>query len=534
MSATVADECNLEEPPRSGSHERHLAAGSVAQQVTLVVGTLTMFAVITVIGRTFSLSEFGAYGLLISIPTYLLFAQASVETVAIRAIAQAREQLDRDRAFTTALSLYALFGVLAALLIVFGGTMLLGVFHIAPGLHNQARLGLVALGLVNLVGWPVKSALDALRGSGCFVLSASVEALGYTTCGALVVAAVLLSAPLWLIVGLGGAISLSVGLWAGLALFLTRLPIRPRLSTLSLPYTRSFLSLSLLLLVGGVTDLLIYSIDRTILGIYRPVSTVGLYEGPIRAHNLLRQLQGALALTVMPAAAVYVATDDRPRLRELLLRGTRYVAITMMPFTIVLMTLAGPILEVWLGRHFLAAARAMTILVSYWLLLGGSSVGLSMMIAAGRVKTVVVYSSSVAVLNLALSLALAPSLGLDGVVIGTSLPYALVMPVFVYLVCRTFAVSIVEYLREGFTTAVSVGGLLAAGELLARALLPIERPAVLLGCIGLGLTSYAALVYRFGLRPRERLLVHTTLAGAQGRLASLRRQIALAWLARSA
>src|SRR5262249_46299750 len=157
---------------------------------------------------------------------------------------------------------------------------------------------------------------------------------GYLTCGALVLAALLLSAPLWAIAALGGTISLLVGLWSGAAVLVTRLPIGLRPSTLSLSYMRSFLSVSFYLLITGIADLPIYSFDRTILGAYRPVSAVGLYEGPVRAHNLLRQLQSALTFTVMPAAAGYFATGDRPRLRELLLRGTRYMAIAMMPLTV--------------------------------------------------------------------------------------------------------------------------------------------------------------------------------------------------------
>ena len=514
-----------EDSTQSGAHERHLAVGSIAQQTTLVVGMLTMFAVITALGRTLSLGEFGVYGLLVSIPTYLLFAQSSVESIAVRAIAQAPSRHDRDRAFTTALALYASFGLLASLLIVFGGDALLGVLKIAASQRAQARLGLLALGGVNLLGWPVKIAQDTLRGSGRFVLSAATEALGYVTCGALMGAALLLAAPLWLIVGVGGAVSLLVGLWALAALLIANIPVRPRPSAVSFTYARTFLSASFVLLLGGVTDLVIYSLDRTVLGAFRPASTVGLYEGPIRAHNLLRQLQAALALTVVASASAYVAAGDRVRLRELLLRGTRYIAIMMMPFTILLMTLSGPILEVWLGPRFLPAAGAMTILVSYWLLLGGTSVGLGMLIAAGRLRATVVYSCSVAALNLALSLALTPSLGLDGVVLGTSVPYALMLPGFAYLVCRTFDVPVFEYVREGYAVAYAGGALLAGGELLARALLPMQRPAVLLAAIALGLASYMAAVYWLGLRPRERLLVRTTLSDARAHLLLARRYL---------
>jgi O-antigen/teichoic acid export membrane protein len=505
----------------SGAHERHLAVGSIAQQVPLVISTLTMLAVITALARTLSLSEFGVYGLLISIPTYLLFAQGSVETAAIRAIAQGRDQMDRDRAVTTALSVYACFGVLAALLIIFGGAALLGVLKIGHGLHGEARQGLLALGGVNAVGWPVKTAQDTLRGSERFVASASAETMAYVTFGLLIGLALILSSPLWLIVGLGGGIPLLVGLWSCAALVVIKLPFRLRFSTLSRSYTRSFLSISFYLLLTGPADLVVYSLDRTVLGAYRPVATVGLYEGPVRAHNLIRQLQGALVLTVMPAASAYIAAGDRQRLRELLLRGTRYVVMIMTPLTVTFMVLAGPILEVWLGARFDPAATAMTILVSYWLFAGGISVGLTMMIAVGRVKTIAVYGCVVAALNLAISLALTPSLGLDGVVIGTSLPYAILLPVFTYMVCRTFEVSIGEYLREIFVIAFAAGGLLAVFELLALVTLPIDHIAVLMSTILLGVSGYALLVYRAGLRPRERLLIRTLLAGVNGRLKSM-------------
>jgi O-antigen/teichoic acid export membrane protein len=498
----------------------------MAQQVTLVTSMFVSFLVVTVLARTLSLREFGAYGLLISLPTYLFFAQGSIETVAVRAIAQAREQLDRDRAFTTALCLYSILGVMTALLIAFGGIALLGVVKIPHALHHQAELSLVTLALVNLVGWPIKAVQDYLRGCGRFVVSAAVETIGYVTFGALMLVALLLSAPLWVLVGLGGGISPLIGLWAIAATLLGGLSIRARTSNISLTYMRTFVGMSVVLLISGVSDLVVYSLDRTILGLYRSAATVGLYEGPLRAHNLLRGLQGALVYTVMATAAGYVATNDRTRLRELLMRGTRYVALVMMPFTVLLMVLSRPILEVWLGSRFTPASGAMTIFVSYWLLLGGSSVGLSMIIATGRVKAVVIYSTVLATLNLGCSLALTPALGLNGIVLGTSLPYAIMLPAFITLLCRTFDVSILEYLRQGYSVAYMAGATLAGWALLARRLLPIDRPAVLIGVGTIGLVGYAAGVYLLGLAPRERLLVRTTLRGARRWMRDLPRTLA--------
>ena len=63
------------------------------------------------------------------------------------------------------------------------------------------------------------------------------------------------------------------------------------------------------------------------------------------------------------------ATHAAPR--ELAVRGTRYTLALVVPLCVTLMTLAEPILEVWLGDRYGDGGAALAILVSYWLLYGG-------------------------------------------------------------------------------------------------------------------------------------------------------------------
>ena len=487
--------------------------------MTLAIGTIAMLGVVTVLARRLSLSEFGVYGLLISIPTYMLIAQSSVEVAAIKGLAQAAGQEDRDRVFTTAIALYACLGLLTGLGIAFGGRALLGVFHIAPALRTQARLGLVCLGAVNLVGWPAKTAQDVLRGSHRFVASAVAESTALLAFAALMIASVTLGAPLWAIATIGGALPLLIGLSAVVVLRTLGLPYRLAPSRLSARYTRTFISASAYLLLSGIADLVIYSLDRAILGAYRPVATVGLYEGPVRTHNLIRQLQGTLVVAVMPAAATYVANGDSARLRELLTRGTRSVMFVTVPLTATFMILAGPLLYLWLGPRFEAAATAMAILVGYWLIAAASGVGCSMLVAAGRIRLIALFSAAVAAVSLALSLILTPPLGLDGVVLGTSIPNALSVPIILRIYCRAFDVPVGSFLREALLPAYAAGGVLAAIEICGHIFLPVYRPGVLLGLVALALCVYGAIVYRLSLRASERLLIRTVLAAVRHRLA---------------
>ena len=502
----------------SGEHELLLATGSIAQQGTLALSTLTMLVVFTALARTLSTSALGVYGLLLSIPAYLVVAQSSVETAAIKAIAEARDARERDRAFTTAFAIYAGFGLIAGLAIVFGGSALLGVFDIPAQLHHDARLGLIALGVLNVAGWPAKTFQDVLRANKHFVEAAAAEAAAYLIFGAAMAAALVEGEPLWLIAGLGGAIPLLIGILAAVTLVRVRTGIRLRASTLSAAYSRAFLSTSAYLLVSGIADLVVYALDRTVLAAFRPVAAVGLYEGPVRARNLARQLQGTLGLTTMPAAAAYLAAGDQQRLRELLVRGTRYVVIIMTPLTVTLIALASPILTVWLGHRYATAAPAMSILVGYWLLGSATAVGGATLIACGRARTVAAVATAVAGLNLALALALTPPFGLVGIAVATTASSAVAVPVLLRIVCTVSEVPARELVREAFLPALVAGACLASVYGALALALPLDRPAMLVATVAAGLAVYGIVAYAAFMRPNERLLIRTVLRAGCSRL----------------
>ena len=182
------------------------------------------------------------------------------------------------------------------------------------------------------------------------------------------------------------------------------------------------------LLVVELSNLAMYAFSRVILGAYRSPAAVGQFEGPVRAHNLLYALGGALAVPVVPTASRYVAAGDARRLRGLAVRGTRYTLALFVPLCVTLMVLAEPILDVWLGDRYGEGATALAILVSYWLLYGGLVVTPGFLVGAGRARAVGLVFAGAAVLNLALALVLTPELGLEGPALATAIPFFLAFP----------------------------------------------------------------------------------------------------------
>jgi O-antigen/teichoic acid export membrane protein len=251
-----------------------------------------------------------------------------------------------------------------------------------------------------------------------------------------------------------------------------------------------------------------YGFQRVILGAFTSARTIGLYEGPVRAHNLFYALGGALAVPVVPTASRYVAARDARRMRELALRGTRYTLALFVPLCVVLMTLAEPLLEVWLGDRYGEGALALTILVSYWLLYGGLVVTPGFLVGAGAARYVARIFVLAALLNFVLSLALTPALGLEGPALATAIPFALAFPLMLGVGLRASGgVPLGDLALHAWLPAYGLGAALAAVLVGLRLLAePATLPAVLGAAAG-GVLAYWLVFYALVLRPRERALV---------------------------
>ncbi|MDP9223543.1 MAG: oligosaccharide flippase family protein [Actinomycetota bacterium] len=496
------------EASASGEHERRLAVGYFTRQASQVIGVLTGLGVTTVLARRLPLSEFGTYALLLSVTSYLIVIQAVVETSAIKTIAEASDQRARDRAFSTAALVYAATGIVAGALVAGLGALLLQIWSVPPTLRHEARLGVVALAVVTSISWPTRVFYDTLRASQLFTFAAGAEIAALIISGSLVITFVLVGAPLWLVVSATAAGSFATGASSALFIYLKRLPYRFRRDLVSRRETQSFLALSGYFFLAGLSDFVIYSLDRTILGAFRSAATVGLYEGPVRAHNLVRDVQATLVGPVLPAAVRYRTEGDIERMRELLVRGTRYTVAVIAPLALVLAVLARPILEAWLGSKFDAAVPAMSILVGYWIIYANTAVGWNMLVAIGQVRKFALFAAGVAILNVALSVALTPSLGLNGVVLGTTIPYLLGLPVFLRIALPEFGVGLGEFARQVWLPAYSTACVIGAGLATLRFTVDLATIPASAAAAVAALFAYWSVYYVVWLKPNERLLLH--------------------------
>ncbi len=499
------------------SDARRLATGSLAQQAAQVAGLVAMFVVITVLARRLTLAELGVYGLLNSLAGYLLIVQNAAAGAAVKAMASADDDREGSAAFSTSALMYVAAGALAAVALTAVGLIFAAVLDLTPELARQTRLGAAAAGVVALVGWPLTVYRDALRARSRFVLAAGAEAVGIVASIGLVFALVLADAPLWALIGTASAIPMLAGAACLVAARATAMPwrLRPRLATRAA--AREFLGLAGYISLAEASSAAVYAATRVILGIVRSPATVGLYEGPVRAHNLVRALNGAVTVTVLPTAVRYRADGDERRLRELLVRGCRYALAGIVPIAVVGGVLAGPILVAWLGPRFGEAGTAMAIMLSHWLLNGVLGVTTAMLVAVGAARDLARWAMMLGGSTIVLALILVPAFGLDGAALATAIPYVLLFPYMLRVTLNAVPVPLGELVRRSFAPAWLLGAVLAAALLWVRiALEPVSAIAVAGSALG-GLGAYWIAYYLLCLDPGERALARSIVLSRAGR-----------------
>ena len=108
----------------------------------------------------------------------------------------------------------------------------------------------------------------------------------------LMVGLILADVSLSVIIALSGLLPLLSGAISGVVVRRRGLAIRPPGAQRDPRHTAAIVPTAGWLLVIELSNLAMYASGRIILGAYRTPRAVGLYEGPVRAHNLLYALGG--------------------------------------------------------------------------------------------------------------------------------------------------------------------------------------------------------------------------------------------------
>lgn len=449
----------------------HAATGRVA--------AVLLWALLTPpILRALGPEGFAVWTLFYALTGYFAALDFGIVQGTLRHVAGARERGAHDEAgaFTTlGIAGFLLFGIVWFALALLLRDTLIGWLHLPATRVSVAGFAMITGAVVFALAGCANVFMATLQGYDRFDL-ANLVSLVVTVQQAIGIVVVLRSGwgltGLVINVGLGWAVGTLVGIvvlrrgvpefrWAGLGA--------------SRRHVRGALAFGGPLQVASLMAVLHMNLDKFLLPGLVALAAVTPYELGSRVPGTMQTFPIMLLLAMLPAAASMHAAGDSARLRELYVRGNRYLLTAT---AVMLAALIGPadrLFATWLGPGHGDAAmalRGLTLATGFSLATGMGSVSVR---ARGRTDLEAWFGALSLGLHLSLSLLLMPRWGLRGAVVAIVVANAIACPTFLQMVASTFKWRSRDVLvTPHLLPAVAVAAGVAASFGLDRAL-PAER-----------------------------------------------------------
>lgn len=180
--------------------------------------------------------------------------------------------------------------------------------------------------------------------------------------------------------------------------------------------------LSIALGIDVLVAMALFRIDQIILGALRGQAEVGAYAAAYRLIEAVLFLSWAVKRAVFP---VMSAATETARVRRGLEQALAALAVLYLPFAVGLWIEAGPALDLLYGEPYATESLgALRWLAPTPMVFAIGFLGSFALLARGRRLAILLSSLAAAAANVALNLALIPSLGGTGAAIATSISYA--------------------------------------------------------------------------------------------------------------
>ncbi len=421
---------------------------------------------------------------------------------------------DAGRLVRAAGRLYLLGGLLLgsalAAFALLGGMRL---FRFPPGTYREGTTVLALAGAVLAARWAFAAFGDALAGLQEYPYLAAVRSAVALGVSAGVALAAWRGLPLAVVPGIHALARVVEGL-------LLRARARRLLPPPPVPPGKTLRTLRPVFRIGAemavleVAGVVHHRVDTLVLAVLASAPAVAACQVTVRLHNLVREFQGTLASALAPLVARESGRGNEAAVEQVLYRGTRYDLVVLLPVVIPAVLFAGDFLRLWLGPEWARWGPLAAAFAGYWGVAALTTFAGQVAVGTANVRPLAAIAAGTAVVNLALSIVLAPRHGVAGVLGATLVAYGLALPLQAIFLFPRLGIRPGRFLREVILPVYPAALALAVTLALLRRVVPPPAgfPALVFQGSIAGFVVLAVLA-RVALEPRDRQRLRAFLRG---------------------
>lgn len=417
-------------------------------------------------------TAFGLWVLIFSVTGYYGLFDLGIRSSVVRYVSKftATDDIaDLAKLINTSLFTYSCIGLFTFLVT---GTLAIyvdSIFKIPADFHATARWLLIMVGASVGLGFPLGVFGGFLDGLQRFYVNNWANVLGNFLRVVLIVYALLHGKGLLTVALITVAIPLLTSSIRGIIAFRIR-PVPWGLKYVNRSTFRTIANYSGVTLIIMIATQLKFKTDNIVIGTMISAAAVAYFSIGSRIVNYAQQVVMALAQNFLPIASQSEATGNMDRLRKVFVAGNRFCALTSLPITATLLILGKSVIEVWMGKKYVATSYpVLVILIIPATLMWAQAASGRVLFGISKHRTWAFVTLGEGICNLILSIILVRPYGIEGDAWGTAIPLACTMIFFMPgHLCRQLGIKIGTYLREAFVLPLLINVPLVITLLLLR------------------------------------------------------------------
>jgi O-antigen/teichoic acid export membrane protein len=460
----------------------------------------TIFVTPVILHRL-GLVDYGIYLLTVTIMGFLGYFDLGLSTSVSKFTAEYHSQGDFKKLqdlLRSAATLYTIIGAVGFVAFVLLGSVLVPLFHVSESSQRHLFIVFLLSGVVFLLNSWMSIGVAVAQALQRFDITTKINLSLLTGTNIFSLILVLLGYKLKAIL-MGTIVTTGI---AGVAYYWSIQKLLPQVrfgfSWVAEEIKKAY-GFGFLAFIGGISTTALYSLDRLIIPMFLGPVQLTYYSLPGNIAQKTAGFTGSIGYVFFPVASALSAQEDHEKVKAVYRRTVRNVTIVATALTCAAIVFAYQLLYFWVGKDIADQSwRILVILAMTNFFVALYSPLTSYLLGMGKVKFLSIFSSGLAVLNLAALLILVPRYG----IMGAAYAYLIsVVPViFMFAYAEKYFFGLVNQWRFYGTLYLKVGIVSAAYIVAARLLLvPLVTSLAWLVVIGpLSICAFFALYKIFG------------------------------------
>jgi O-antigen/teichoic acid export membrane protein len=443
-------------------------------------------------------TAFGIWVLVFSITGYYGLFDLGIGSSIVRYVSKFTATGEREelaKLINTSLFTYSCIGVVAMLVTLVMASEVDRMFHVPPDFRSTARWLLLMVGASVAIGFPAGIFGGFLEGLQSFYILNWTNVVSNLLRAALIVVALRHGYGLLTV----ALITISLPLLASIARGFFTLRICPvpfgfkYVDRATFRQIANYSGVTFMIMIAGQLK---FRTDEIVIGTFMSLAAITYFNVGARIVDYAGMVVRALSQIFVPMSSQSDARGDTGRQRKIFFVGNRVCAFTIFPICVILLILGKSVIEVWVGKKYVAASYPVLVIMilctTLWWAQGASG---RILFGMSKHGTWAIVTMVEGVSNLILSIILVRPYGIIGDALGTAIPLTCSMLFFMpQHLCKKLDVRLRTFVRESYTLPFLLCVPLAAVLLLMR------RWFIPHNYRQLGLQLFiAALVYGLGL-----------------------------------